>query len=110
MDGTVRVWDFRKGTCLKVLDVNEMGVRTAAFSQDQKYLVTGGPDTVLRIWDIDKGECQREFQGHSREITGANFSSNGRFVVSSSADGNVMIWELDWDWEFDPHKNNERLI
>jgi WD40 repeat protein/serine/threonine protein kinase len=110
MDGTVRVWDFRKGTCLKVLDVSEMGVRTAAFSQDQQYLVTGGPDTVLRIWDIDKGECQREFQGHSREITGANFSSNGRFVVSSSVDGNVMIWELDWDWEFDPHKNNERLI
>jgi WD40 repeat protein len=88
----------------KDLEVDETGVRTVAFSQDQNFLVSGGNDSVLRVWSVESGKCLREFQGHSKEITAAEFSSNGRLVISSSVDGTVMIWEVDWDWEFKDKK------
>ena len=90
------------------MEVNETGVRTGAFSPDQRFFLTGGNDAVLRIWNVETGQCLRELKGHAREVTAAEFSSNGRFIISAGMEGSVMIWELDWNWEFnDPPRDGQ---
>ncbi|KAI0455277.1 WD40-repeat-containing domain protein [Xylaria acuta] len=91
------------------------------FSQDGRFLATGGRDRVLRVWaviateedrkayddeenaDTEKGERlsapvfhpqpAREFKGHEGDILDLSWSKNN-FLLSSSMDKTVRLWHM----------------
>jgi len=91
------------------------------FSQDGRYLATGGRDRVLRVWAViateedrkvydeeenaaaEKGERlsapvfhskpAREFIGHEGDILALSWSKNN-FLLSSSMDKTVRLWHM----------------
>jgi WD40 repeat protein len=69
-------------------------VRSAAFSPDGKYFISGSDDMTLRLWEVSTGREIREIKGHSGLISSVDFSPDGKYVVSGSRDTTIRLWEV----------------
>ena len=56
-DGTLRLWDLRKGQTIKRFVSHSRDVLTVAFSPDNRQIASGGRDKNLKIWNT-VGECK----------------------------------------------------
>jgi WD40 repeat protein len=52
-DGTVRVWEAASGRCVKVLEGHPTLVVNAAWSVDQRHIISCDEDAQIRIWNWD---------------------------------------------------------
>jgi len=57
---TVKLWDLRKGICLRTFNGHTKEVTSVCFSSDLLSVLSGSLDRTLRIWDIKSGKCQRK--------------------------------------------------
>jgi F-box/WD-40 domain protein MET30 len=62
MDRTIRIWNWRMGTCLRVLEGHTEGVVCVNFDED--VLASGSVDTTIKIWDFRNGG-KFTLRGHS---------------------------------------------
>jgi WD40 repeat protein len=69
-------------------------VRSAAFSPNGKYVISGGDDNTLRLWEVWTGREVRVFEGHSDRVSSVAFGPEGKFVVSASHDQTLRLWEV----------------
>ncbi len=69
-------------------------VTTVAYSNDGKFLVSGGAEGVVRIWDATTNAEVRSLRGHTGWVTSAAFSPDGRSAVSCAVDKALRIFEL----------------
>lgn len=53
MDGTSRLWDSVTGQCLKIFADSKKPLFSLCFSQDQRWLVTGGGDGWVHVYDVE---------------------------------------------------------
>ena len=56
-DGTLRLWDLRKGNTIKRFVSHSKDVLAVAFSPDNRQIASGGRDKNLKIWNT-VGECK----------------------------------------------------
>ncbi|KAI8461714.1 WD40-repeat-containing domain protein [Phakopsora pachyrhizi] len=87
MDNTVRLWDLRTGSCLKVLGEHSSLVGLLGLSPNR--LVSAAADSTLRIWDPLDGISKQELRGHLGAIT---CFSHDQFRVISGADRTLKLW------------------
>ena len=78
-DGTLRVWNLDAYTETRSFEMP--GVGTAAFSGDDRYLVTSVGNR-LRLWGASTGEAIADFQGQPATWVHA---------LAASPDGNVLL-------------------
>ncbi|MCA8905363.1 MAG: caspase family protein [Hyphomonas sp.] len=78
---------------LIVLRGHDGAVRSAAFSPDQKRIITASGDNTAKVWDASNGRLQLTLTGHENILRTAVFSPDGTKVATASADQNVMIWD-----------------
>lgn len=89
---------------------------TVCFSEDNKYLVSGGGVNVsgrkpiehynLRIWDLSTGKMTSELSGHVDCVLKVKFTPDGKYLSSASEDNSVRVWEINtakqiWKYEAD---------
>ena len=77
-----------------ILPVGHAGiVRSARFSHDGKWVITGGADRVARIWQTDGGKIIQSFTGSKAEIYDAFFSPDTKLaaIITDSA---VYLWSV----------------
>lgn len=94
-DGTICLWDSKKGNILNVLKGHKGDVNYASFSPDGKKIVSASSDKTVKIWNTETGKCIHTLIGHSAGINHATFSSDGKMIVSSSSDKTIRIWDSD---------------
>lgn len=95
-DGTVRLWDARRGCHLRTLAEHLSKVtclradRGKAVSGTNRKQHQGMAD--LHVWDIETGAQLGTLEGHSRRANCVDI--DGNLVTSSAADSSLKLWDL----------------
>ncbi|VDN88722.1 unnamed protein product, partial [Brugia pahangi] len=66
-----------------------------AISANDRYLVTGGSDTIIRVWNFSNLQHVKNLTGHMNAITGLVFRLNTQQLYSCSKDRYVKLWDLE---------------
>lgn len=99
IDGTLRLWDVRKGTEQARLVGFSGAPRSLAFSSDGKRLLVGSTyskvgEEPIRLFDVAKRQALWASKGPTAAVIGVAFLPGDREAVSASADGQVLRWDL----------------
>ena len=94
LDRSVRLWDVRSGSCVRVLGRAHQhssrgsasggsgghlgGVTALAFSPNGQFLVSGGQDTQLCVWDLPAGKMLTSVPWAGRGELGSGAGFSGR--------------------------------
>ncbi|MCP5105223.1 MAG: hypothetical protein GY950_17675 [bacterium] len=70
----------------------EEGVNSAAFSHDNKHIITANRDHNARLWDL-KGNMLAVFKGHTGEVNSAVFSNDDKYIVTAGWDKTIRLWD-----------------
>jgi WD40 repeat protein len=73
---------------------HKAAVRSAVFSPDGKYIISGGNDATIRLWETHTAREIRVFEGHVDAVTSVAFSPEGKFFVSASEDMTLRLWDV----------------
>jgi serine/threonine protein kinase len=71
-------------------------VYTAAWSNDGRYIASGGSDTTVQIWHAADGQQLLVYRGHSAPVGTVTWSPDRKqphVIASSGADQTVQIWD-----------------
>uniref|UniRef100_A0A915PSL3 Anaphase-promoting complex subunit 4 WD40 domain-containing protein n=1 Tax=Setaria digitata TaxID=48799 RepID=A0A915PSL3_9BILA len=66
-----------------------------AISAGDKYLASGGTDTIIRVWNFSNLEHVKNLSGHMNAVTGLAFRLNTQQLYSCSKDRTVKLWDLE---------------
>jgi WD40 repeat protein len=96
-DGSVVVWDLSSGMARNqflnpLLGYWGYGIRSLAFSPDNKVLVTGGDQGYVSRWTLSTGEEMPRLQTQHGLIFNIAFSPDGKRLASACGDGTIQIW------------------
>ncbi|MCH2234052.1 MAG: caspase family protein [Crocinitomicaceae bacterium] len=64
------------------------------FSDDGRFVVTGGFDQKVILWSTEKGKIIRTFNAHTSHIRSVQFNSTATQLMSAAADNQVYIYEV----------------
>ncbi len=67
----------------------------AAFSSDDRRVVTASDDSTARVWSVETGKPLTIPLAHPREVNHAVFSLDGLRVITACVDGAVRSWDAD---------------
>jgi WD40 repeat protein/serine/threonine protein kinase len=67
-------------------------VNSAAYSLDNKRIVTASKDKTAKIWDASSGRLLVSLIGHKDNVLNAKFSPDGKYVVTVSSDRTAKLW------------------
>jgi cytochrome c len=100
-DYSTVLWSVSEMKEIASLIGHDAAVNTAEFSQDGRWLATGGDDHQILLWRLDKIthlDANHEpliLKGHKGKVVDLNFSQDGSRLASASWDGSIGIWNLD---------------
>ena len=100
-DNTVKLWDFATGHLVKSLRGNGVWVRSASYSPDGHWVLSGSQDYEAKLWSIAGYEEVRVFQG--RVLQGHADAVLFRLVlrrwqcgiVTASRDRTAKTWDFE---------------
>lgn len=93
-DGTLKVWHFETGRCVRTLQGHQSSVVGVALSPNGQQLASGSFDTTIRLWDVQTWDCVGVLQGHENSVWQVVFSPNGQHLISCSYDHTIKLWDL----------------
>ncbi|CAA22322.2 putative cytosolic iron-sulfur protein assembly protein CIAO1 homolog [Caenorhabditis elegans] len=109
-DKAVRVWSLvgepdskMRLECRTTLDDSHTrAVRSVAFSNDGKCLVSASFDASVVVYQQEDGEFAEvnKLEGHESEVKCAVFSKSDEFLATCSRDKSVWFWQQDEDEDF----------
>lgn len=94
-DGTVRVWDVRRGLHVRTLAGHTDWVNAVAVTADGTRSVSGSNDGTVKVWDVERGVEVWTLTGHEHWVRAVAMSADGKRVVSGAMDGTVKVWDAD---------------
>jgi WD40 repeat protein len=95
-DNSLILWDLDvQMNFAQVVDADPRAIRSLAFRQDGKTLVTGSDSGTLKIWDsaTRKALATRATDGKQDEVLGVAFSPDGRVIASAHKSGALRLWD-----------------
>jgi WD40 repeat protein len=69
------------------------GVRSLAFTADNKTLLVGGRFGTISQWNLE-ARRRRKLPGHDDEVRSITISPDGTTVLTASADRSARLWDL----------------
>ncbi|KAK5096178.1 Lissencephaly-1 [Lithohypha guttulata] len=104
-DGTIRIWDYELGECLRTLKGHTRAVLDLDFGGPRggTLLASCSSDLTIRLWDpSDEYKNIRTLPGHDHSVSSIRFipsgaagaPSSGNLLVSASRDQTLRIWDV----------------
>lgn len=95
-DGTVRIWDYQRKTCVGSLRGCSGVLTVLEFSPDAKSrtVFAAGSDHVIHAWNYETRDVAFTLAGHLTQVTSLSFTGDGRFLVSSGRDKVLILWDV----------------
>jgi WD40 repeat protein len=85
-DGTVRLWDWRTGACVRTFEENVGPVQSLSWSADRRVLAAGGQRGVV-LWDAAESWKGRRLPGHA---SGTGAVALGRGLLALGTAGGAV--------------------
>ncbi len=98
-DGTVRLWEERRGWRERRIPVLEAGATSTALDPGDRLLAAGGGDRVVRIWDLEEDRLAGWLATSGGGVRCLAFSAGGSMVAVGSEDGSIGLWDLTLEME-----------
>jgi hypothetical protein len=113
----ISLWKYPEFEEIKNIAANtDHAYKSAAFSPDGRYIVTGSANTgnSVAMWDTENGTQVWNYTGHkSADIQSVDFSSDGKQVISGSLDDTVRLLDARSGKELQviyAHENNINTV
>ncbi|XP_062117383.1 uncharacterized protein LOC133831195 [Humulus lupulus] len=94
-DGSIRIWDFEKGTCETTLNGHKGAVTVILYNKLGSLLASGSKDNDVILWDVVGETGLFRLRGHRDQVTDVVFLDSGKKLVSSSKDKFLRVWDLE---------------
>ncbi|KAF9974306.1 U3 small nucleolar RNA-associated protein [Actinomortierella ambigua] len=98
-DGCVRLFDIADGelTFIRSFDKQKTRILSLAWSQDDKFMVTGSANSSIYKWNVEQGRVVARMTvdrvpGEDTLVWSVKYLSNGN-IVSGDSLGHVKFWE-----------------
>lgn len=93
-DGMIRIWDWRHGRMLYMLQGHIGSISSVRFHPGEKstLLASAGLDRILRLWDTHTATLVSQIQAHTSPITSVAWSPDGQALASAGYDGLLCVW------------------
>ena len=102
-DRTFRLWNPRKGTCIKTYAGHAREVRDLDAASDNSRIASCGGDKDVFVWDVTSGSKVRRFKGHDGGVNAVKFCArDDSVVVTAGFDRTVRF--------FDCRSNNSNAL
>ena len=94
MDKTIRLWDTTTGSLRRTLEGHEKGVRSLAYNDDYRFLVSGGFDYDALVWNPYVERLILRLHGHTAPLCGVEMVQNTPQIITADVSGIVKIWDI----------------
>ncbi|XP_037530492.1 WD repeat-containing protein 47 [Nematolebias whitei] len=100
-DKTVRFWDLRVPSCVRVVGTTLHGsgsaVASVAVDPSGRLLATGQEDSTCMLYDIRGGRIVQTCRPHSSDIRSVRFSPGAHHLLTGSYDNKIIVSDLQGD-------------
>ncbi|XP_077464152.1 WD repeat-containing protein 47-like [Stigmatopora argus] len=100
-DKTVRFWDLRVPSCVRVVGTTLHGsgsaVVSVAVDPSSRLLATGQEDSTSMLYDIRGGRIVQTYRPHSSDIRSVRFSPGAHHLLTGSYDNKIVVSDLQGD-------------
>ncbi|XP_071485402.1 WD repeat-containing protein on Y chromosome-like [Diadema antillarum] len=95
-NGTVKIWNFNNGACLRELEVFDNLEVTGIVCPKQRIVTAGWNKRITSYIDSDDDEDTRQWAvKHNEDILSLACSNPSRSLATSSYDGDIWVWSLE---------------
>lgn len=88
----IAIVNLETGNDVKIRTDHGGKIKTAAYSRDNKQILTGSVDGTACIWDVASGKKIVSFLGHTADVSCVEFSADEERILTASYDHSVRIW------------------
>jgi eukaryotic-like serine/threonine-protein kinase len=88
-----KMWSAESRGSPVTLSAHSLGVISAAFSPDSRWIASGSWDGAAKLWETSSGKELLLLNGHTHAVHCVAFSHNGEQVLTGSLDGTAMLWD-----------------
>merc|ERR1712130_810613 len=81
-DGTIKLWDFKTGACLKTMVGHSSDVFCLRLTDASKFLSSSG-DRTIKLWDFNTGRCLKTMENHTSIVFCIAVVGPDKFLSSS---------------------------
>lgn len=92
MDTQAALWDSTSGKLLRLFDGHTDKVRSAVFSPDGTWILTGSNDRTARVWNSLTGERINILNEHESSVMCALFTPDGQQILTTDRNQNLRLW------------------
>ncbi|NXX26862.1 WDR47 protein, partial [Nicator chloris] len=94
-DKTVRFWDLRVPSCVRV--VGTTAVASVAVDPSGRLLATGQEDSSCMLYDIRGGRMVQCYHPHASDVRSVRFSPGAHYLLTGSYDMKIKVTDLQGD-------------